>query len=451
MRRLRYVLQCLQYATNHIDEQILTIRGFTESLQQHYFDPATTNDSPTTPTNKDTVGSKNSKGHSRTSSGRGGHSRSSSESQSQAISSDHMLKLTSLRRDVVHTVREVVGFVSKYGGGATLPEPARNAMKGFILKLPKQVGEAMRIGPTPPSDINAGMGSGGSGIERDSVTAAASGRPGSDRRAAASRKRAGDRGVGGGSLSATASPVPSRTTSPAASPRIHTRMMYEEDHSASGSRHVPPPHTMSAGTAVLAAQRILTLATESLDMMRGVTGVVKASLDKADVWIERFKIVGVQRSDGSSDVEVGTQPAASDQPHSPSPSSISEGDRRRSDLHLPQNVMQYRDLESDPALLSPLSLGRSRRGSFGSSQSYSRSGSLPSTPDLGGLPQNYPLPYSTSYGTSSLNRSPQIPVDAPSPEVGSGLRRMNIHGGEEDEQVDIKREDHEETKMEIDG
>jgi len=54
---------------------------------------------------------------------------------------------------------------------------------------------------------------------------------------------------------------------------------------------VPP----TAGAANQAAQRILTLATESLDMMRGVTAVVKDSLDRADAWIERLRIVGLQR------------------------------------------------------------------------------------------------------------------------------------------------------------
>ena len=37
-----------------------------------------------------------------------------------------------------------------------------------------------------------------------------------------------------------------------------------------------------AGTALVAAQRILALATESLDMMRNVTGVMKDSLDRAE-------------------------------------------------------------------------------------------------------------------------------------------------------------------------
>ncbi|KAJ3812077.1 transcription factor Opi1-domain-containing protein, partial [Lentinula lateritia] len=268
MRKLRYVLQWLQYATNHIDQQILAIRDFTESLQQHYFE---------TP------------------------------SQSQAISSVHMHKLTSMRRDVIQTVREVVSVVSKYGGSAALPEPARKAMKSFILKLPKKVGEAMKMsGPSP--EMHAGMSlsgssNGGTGMERDSVAAAASGRARSDRRAAARRSARGDRGLIGSS-SAAPSPMSSRTNSPAASPRMHSRILHsatssvsgfpeQQDHGISGSRH--GPSTISAGTAVVAAQRILTLATESMDMMRGVTGVVRESLERADAWVERLKTIGVQR------------------------------------------------------------------------------------------------------------------------------------------------------------
>ncbi|KAJ3913448.1 transcription factor Opi1-domain-containing protein, partial [Lentinula edodes] len=268
MRKLRYVLQWLQYATNHIDQQILAIRDFTESLQQHYFE---------------------------------------APSQSQAISSAHMHKLTSMRRDVIQTVREVVSVVSKYGGSAALPEPARKAMKSFILKLPKKVGEAMKMsGPSP--EMHAGMSlaggsNSGTGMERDSVAAAASGRARSDRRTAARRSARGDRGFIGSS-SAAPSPMSSRTNSPAASPRMHPRGLHsatssvsgfpdQQDQGISGSRH--GPSTISAGTAVVAAQRILTLATESMDMMRGVTGVVRESLERADAWVERLKTIGVQR------------------------------------------------------------------------------------------------------------------------------------------------------------
>lgn len=47
-------------------------------------------------------------------------------------------------------------------------------------------------------------------------------------------------------------------------------------------------HGMSAIAATQAAQRILTLATESLDMIRGVTGVFKESLDRADAYVSTF-------------------------------------------------------------------------------------------------------------------------------------------------------------------
>jgi hypothetical protein len=72
---------------------------------------------------------------------------------------------------------------------------------------------------------------------------------------------------------------------------------------------VPP----TAGSAKQAAQRILALATESLDMMRGVTGVVKDSLDRADAWVERLRVVGLQRnavaeSDSSSDPTIALSP-----------------------------------------------------------------------------------------------------------------------------------------------
>ncbi|KIK67654.1 hypothetical protein GYMLUDRAFT_237875 [Collybiopsis luxurians FD-317 M1] len=346
-----------------------------------------------------------------------------------------MHKLTTLRRDVVHTVREVVNVVSKYGGGAALPEPARDAMKGFILKLPKKVGEAMRMG-APPSDTPADLGTPGSSTGADSVAAAAAGRAGSERRATASRRGRGDRGVGS-SLSASQSPATSTTNSPASSPRIHSSRMLQlsngDDQGASGSgsgRHMAQQHTMSAGMAFVAAQRVLTLATESLDMMHGVTGVVRESLDRADAWVERLKMVGVQRGDGASE----GQPQAE--------SGSASDNRGRMNLNFSPNMTQYRDQEPDPVLLSPLSmslnLGRSRRGSIGSSAGYS-------LPPISGVNEysgssNYPPgPNTSSYGTSSL------PGDAPSPEFGLGLRTMSIPGNEET----VKKES-EEAKMEVD-
>jgi hypothetical protein len=78
-------------------------------------------------------------------------------------------------------------------------------------------------------------------------------------------------------LSRPGSPAHSRTSSVSTRTAHHTRN--------TPSMTVSPTmvsHGMSAIAANQAAQRILTLATESLDMIRGVTGVFKESLDRAD-------------------------------------------------------------------------------------------------------------------------------------------------------------------------
>ena len=84
-----------------------------------------------------------------------------------------------------------------------------------------------------------------------------------------------------------------------------------------------------AGTALVAAQRILALATESLDMMRNVTGVMKNSLDRAEAfvplffiffftdlsisrWVGRLRTVKIQRE---TQVEGGTDTTESEYHH----------------------------------------------------------------------------------------------------------------------------------------
>lgn len=45
---------------------------------------------------------------------------------------------------------------------------------------------------------------------------------------------------------------------------------------------------VSGNAAMAASTRVLTLATESLDMMRSVTSVFKDSLDRAEAWVDRL-------------------------------------------------------------------------------------------------------------------------------------------------------------------
>lgn len=240
MKRIRGGSQSdkdLQYATAHIDAQILILRDFTASLQPLPSDNTSARRPP--------------------------------------ISDEHMKKLTDVRRDIVHTIRQVVDVVSKYAGGA-LPEPARGRVRGFILKLPQRW--ATRAGVPTAVGVTGTNGVGAS--ERETVAAAASGtgvvrRPGGQRRAAQR-----ERGAGG--ESGLRSGASSRAPSPTTSPRMTRGQLNREGGPSGGPADAQPSSQVSTGTVLVAAQRILTLATESLDMMRNVTGVMKDSLDRAD-------------------------------------------------------------------------------------------------------------------------------------------------------------------------
>ncbi|KAF9219972.1 Opi1-domain-containing protein [Gyrodon lividus] len=229
MRRLKYCLQWLQYATVHIDAQILILRDFIASLQSSVADPSSSN---------------------------------------AYISPTHMRTLTDVRKDVVNTIRQVVDVVSRYAGGA-LPEPARARVRGFILHLPQRWASAAN------ATASHGIPEGTPGAS--SAAGATAGGIGSARRARITRHHK-ERSAGGPDRSLSGTPASSRASSPLASSR------------AGMSRP-------TASGATRAAQHILTLATESLDMMRGVTGVVKDSLDRADAWVERLRIIGVKQQD----------------------------------------------------------------------------------------------------------------------------------------------------------
>ncbi|KAG8763626.1 hypothetical protein FRC11_014967 [Ceratobasidium sp. 423] len=219
MKRLKYCLQWLQYATNRIDSQIAVLREFLDSLQ-----PGAGTTGPLLPMHMD---------------------------RDAPVSPAALARLSAVKRDVVATIRQAVDIVSRYAGGA-LPEPARGSVRTVLLSLP----ERWAI---------AGQTSG----ELDG--------PG-HRRVSGSNARA---------------PYPPRSNTTSDSGVYSARP---------GPR--PPP---TAGTAAQAAQRVMTLATESLDMMRGVTGVVKDSLDRAEVWVDRLRVVGLQRGE-DTDEPMGPPP-----------------------------------------------------------------------------------------------------------------------------------------------
>jgi len=179
----------------------------------------------------------------------------------ETVSQHHMRTLNDVKRDVVDTIRQVVDIVSKYAGGA-LPEPARQRVRGFILHLPQRWASASRQGPEPTQPYSTGTGKRRSGRYAYGTTEGSS---------------ASNPYPTLVSLSRPGSPTHSRNTSVTSRAAHHTR----NTPSTSGSPNMVG-NGMSAIAANQAAQRILTLATESLDMIRGVTGVFKESLDRAD-------------------------------------------------------------------------------------------------------------------------------------------------------------------------
>lgn len=222
-----------QYATSHIDAQILILSDFIASLQ---------------PSN-------------------------SSSSTDTLISPTHMRTLTDIRRDIVQTIRQVVDVISKYAGGA-LPEPARSRVRGFILHLPQRWASAS-VGPAP------GVADGFPGAS--SAAGAAAGGCGSGRRGRSTRHHK-ERSAGGPDRSQAGTPASSRASSPLGSTRVGLGVN----------------HRTTTSAATQAAQRILTLASESLDMMRGVTGVVKDSLDRADAYVNHLFSAVVFLTEGLS-------------------------------------------------------------------------------------------------------------------------------------------------------
>ncbi|KAL0953375.1 hypothetical protein HGRIS_004616 [Hohenbuehelia grisea] len=314
MGRLRYCLQWLLYATAHIDGQILVLRDFIAQLQPLPSGSAVEHSSQVAQTHSD------SSSLSRTTSSSSLTSMTEfanpspykttpglAPSTQSSLSAAHMRTLTDARRDIVHTIRQVVDVVSKYAGGA-LPEPARARVRGFILTLPQRW--ATRAPPAAVTGSNdetmsirdAREGREREREERESVRAAAAGGGNtSARRASRSSRRLQIQREQRGASSADGVQNMVSATSPT-DPRSASPMP-----SGTGARAVTgvPP-----GTAVVAAQRVLTLATESLDMMRGVTGVVRDSLDKADAWVGRLRAVGIQRNSATEQTGVDGAPAA---------------------------------------------------------------------------------------------------------------------------------------------
>ena len=85
------------------------------------------------------------------------------------------MTLSQIKRDVVETIRKVVDVVSKYAGGA-LPEPAKDAVRGFILHLPERWADANQRQMSQEGSSSTGAAPAAGGAPTTGVAKEAAGR-----------------------------------------------------------------------------------------------------------------------------------------------------------------------------------------------------------------------------------------------------------------------------------
>ncbi|KAI9099800.1 transcription factor Opi1-domain-containing protein [Phlyctochytrium arcticum] len=119
MRGLKYCLQWLQYATNHIDRQIAALREFLARSGQNAVSyvsglasGSTSSSQPTPPLSPQNAGE-----------------------ITAASSLDIFTLIASIKREVVETLRRVVDVIGRHAA-VYLPGDARRNVRGFILGLP---------------------------------------------------------------------------------------------------------------------------------------------------------------------------------------------------------------------------------------------------------------------------------------------------------------------------
>ncbi|KAI9004907.1 transcription factor Opi1-domain-containing protein [Phycomyces nitens] len=183
MKCLKYCLSWLQYAVQHIEQQMTLLRNFLVSLAT---------------------------------------AQSSSTSLSAPGNKSNTPALSSIKKDIVETLRKVVDVISRYAG-TSLPQHAKVAVRGFILNLPGRW--------------------------------------------------------------ATLNDIHSTATSPASSPMLGPRI-----HDGCDMNGLPRVgNKRQEETAI----RLLTFGQESVDMLQSISSVFSETVERAELWLDRLRLVRV--------------------------------------------------------------------------------------------------------------------------------------------------------------
>lgn len=171
--------------------------------------------------------------------------RGGSSSHNALIAVSASAHLTQIKHDIVETIRKVVDVVSKYAGAA-LPEQAKRYVKQSILGLPVKWASAV--------EVRAG-------------------------------RRSRETSVGTAAMavdSRTATPRPDRQHEALGEARHAGASVDGTRKPANDAASAPPGESYEFSPTEDAADRVLTFAVESLDMLRSVTSIFGESIEKAE-------------------------------------------------------------------------------------------------------------------------------------------------------------------------
>jgi hypothetical protein len=300
-------------------------------------------------------------------------------SQPPQSSQSDTAQLNHIRSDLVQTIRQVVGVLSQYAGGKALDGDARERVKAFVVGLPGRWKEAMSTGTSPTSPT------GPSAAPAAATPAAPTAMKGKKRKNISSPSH---------------SPVrstlpPSSSSSPPSSSLTPNSPQY-----AVSNKNMATLHTL------LAAQRVLTLATESLDMVRGVTGVMKGSLEGVERWVGVVEESRQGRTASRGGAARGSAAPMDIDHHA-------QAQAHSRQMKVKQEPVDEMDIDSNPH------------------PSHSRSHSHVSVPANANITMNFPAPASPPTRCQSQRvASPAASAyeDAPSPTAGGreAFGRMRI-------------------------
>lgn len=243
-------------------------------------------------------------------------------------------KVNTIKRDIVWTIRKVISALSTYAGNS-LPEPARSHVRSYILQLPARWATSLTS--------NSSSGGGGtSGASNSAVSSGASTpgystpvpfksmfRPVSTSQTTCSNTFTNTTATSTSTTTATGTSANTPTIESMLSPAPGSptfEKLGNNNNSSNGTSSNKPsipanssttdttlnntsvPGTPSSSSSTQSqsqpqqafkhsdteiGNRVLTLATEALEMLDSIISIVDETLAKAEVWCDRFGRVGI--------------------------------------------------------------------------------------------------------------------------------------------------------------